>query len=184
MIKLQGLLNGNYSLSRRLYTAHSGSPDIILKTGSPDNAMSAVDSNTRDPQFREPRYLSSNYPYLLFIPKHYAWRDEVFRLFSRPRHKLPITYSRQGTTEGHCLHLDVSKEWLEMEHCLRKIGTAMLELAPQRTFAMHVSSWFFPGRFRFLRKYRNEAVARSAVWSSLHHFLPLIGYVSMGFWLM
>jgi hypothetical protein len=60
----------------------------------------------------------------------------------------------------------------------------MLELAPQRALRRLVNPRFFPGRFKFLRKYPTKQAARAGSWYSIDNFLPLLGYVSMGLWFM
>ncbi|KAJ6550117.1 hypothetical protein B0H19DRAFT_1264980 [Mycena capillaripes] len=173
-------LYGHYSLNGQLYTVHSGSPDIVLRTPTPQEAP-PIDQSTLIPFFRHPRYLLLNYVYLLFVPKHYAWRNELFKTLDRPRHKVPIIMDGDN---GFCLHPDVAETWMDLENCLRALGMAMIELAPQRWLAKVVSSWFFPARFKFLHKFRTEQAARFAAWRSIENFLPLLGYVSMGLWCM
>ncbi|KAJ7106728.1 hypothetical protein C8R44DRAFT_885992 [Mycena epipterygia] len=179
-VLLNGPLDGHYSHENQLYTVHSGSPVMLRKTPRPEEAP-AIDSNTKNPLFREPRYISLTYPYLIFIPTHYAWRDELFKVFDRPRHKLPII---KDGDNGFILHPDVGDQWMNLESCLRAVAREMLGLAPQRMFQPHVNPWFFPSRFKFLRHFPNEGAARSAVWRSIDYFLPLLGYVSMGLWCM
>ncbi|KAJ7467910.1 hypothetical protein FB451DRAFT_1177575 [Mycena latifolia] len=175
----EGPLYGHYSDKGQLYTVHSGSPHIVLNTPSPEEAR-AIDSSTMIPLFRQPQYLSPHYPYLLFIPKNYAWRDELFKTFSRPRHKLPIVSDR----EHFYLHPDIAGNWLELENCLHALGKEMLELAPQGWLPRIVYRFFFPARFKFLQKFRSEKTACFAAWHSIDNFLPLLGYVSMGIWCM
>ncbi|KAJ7435332.1 hypothetical protein B0H11DRAFT_1937636 [Mycena galericulata] len=173
-------LYGHYSCKQQLYTVHSGSSDIVLRTPSPQEAP-VIDMSTIIPRFRQPRYLSINFPYLLFIPKRYAWRDPFFKALDCPFDKLPII---QDGDDGFCLHPDVADTWLELEGCLRAVGRAMIELAPQRWLSTIVNPWFFPARFQFLHKFRSENAARFAAWRSIENFLPLLGYVSMGIWCM
>ncbi|KAJ7448371.1 hypothetical protein FB451DRAFT_1187792 [Mycena latifolia] len=176
----EGPLYGHYSLQKQLYTVHSGSPDIVLNTPIPEQAP-AIDSSTINPSFRQPRYLSLNYPYLLFIPKQYVWRHQLFKTFDRPRHKLPII---KDGDEGFRLHPDIAENWLELENCLRALGKEMLRLAPQGWLPRLVNPFFFPTRFKFLLTFRTEHAARFAAWRSMDNFLPLLGYVSMGLWCM
>ncbi|KAJ7719889.1 hypothetical protein DFH07DRAFT_859060 [Mycena maculata] len=174
-----GPLYGHYSFAQKLYTVHSGSPDIVLNTPSPVEAP-VLDSNVVIPRFRQPRYLSMQFPYLLFIPKRYPWRNPLFKTLDFPRHKLPIVQD-----DGKfCLHPAVTEEWMSLETCLRAVGKEMMELAPQRGLPRLVNSWFFPGRFKFLRKYSTEEAARTSAWYSIDNFLPLLGYVTMGLWFM
>ncbi|KAJ7720470.1 hypothetical protein DFH07DRAFT_972607 [Mycena maculata] len=174
-----GPLYGHYSFAQKLYTVHSGSPDIVLNTPSPVEAP-VLDSNVMIPRFRQPRYLSMQFPYLLFIPKRYPWHNPLFKTLDFPRHKLPIVQD-----DGKfCLHPAVTEEWMSLETCLRAVGKEMMELAPQRGLPRLVNSWFFPGRFKFLRKYSTEEAARTSAWYSIDNFLPLLGYVTMGLWFM
>ncbi|KAJ6550943.1 hypothetical protein B0H10DRAFT_1950347 [Mycena sp. CBHHK59/15] len=173
-------LTGHYSLKGQLYTVHNGSPDIVLNTPRPEDAP-PIDASTIQPLFRKPRYISGSYAYLLFIPKHYAWHDELFKAFDRPRHKLPII---KDGDDDFCLHPDVAENWLEIEVCLRALGKELLRLVPQSGLQRLVNPWFFPARFKFLLKFRNEQAARFAAWRSMDNFLPLLGYVSMGLWCM
>ncbi|KAJ7880099.1 hypothetical protein B0H13DRAFT_2345794 [Mycena leptocephala] len=175
-----GRLYGHYSCKHQLYTVHSSCHDIVLSTPSPEEAP-AFESSVIIPNFHQPRYLSISYAYLLFIPKHYAWRNPLFQSFDRPRNKLPII---KDGDEGFCLHPDVAENWLDLEHCLRALGKEMLRLAPQRWFSRLVSPWFFPARFKFMHKFRTEQAARFGAWRSIENFLPLLGYVSMGLWCM
>ncbi|KAJ6540968.1 hypothetical protein B0H10DRAFT_2245081 [Mycena sp. CBHHK59/15] len=175
-----GPLYGHYSHKRQLYTVYSGSSDIVRHTPTPEEAP-VIDNNTINPFFRQPRYLSLNYPYLLFIPRNYPWRDNFFKIFDRPRHKLPIISDEDN---GFCLHHDVAEHWLRMELCLRALGNAMFQLAPQQALYRFVNSWFFPARFKFLLSFRSERAARFAAACSRDNFLPLLGYVSMGLWCM
>ncbi|KAJ6553678.1 hypothetical protein B0H10DRAFT_1968151 [Mycena sp. CBHHK59/15] len=175
-----GPLYGYYSHKRQPYTIYSGSSDIVRHTPTPEEAP-VIDNNTINPFFRQPRYLSLNYPYLLFIPRNYPWRDNFFKIFDRPRHKLPIISDEDN---GFCLHHDVAEHWLRMELCLRALGNAMFQLAPQQALYRFVNSWFFPARFKFLLSFRSERAARFAAACSRDNFLPLLGYVSMGLWCM
>jgi hypothetical protein len=164
-----------------LYTVRSGFPDIVLDTPSPSKAP-AIDSSTRIPFFRQPRHLSLKYPYLLFIPKHFAWRHTFFKVFNYSRDNLPIVKDDDGR---FYLDENLAKQWLDMEICLRALGREMIELAPmQRWLGKTVSAWFFPGRFKFLNKFHTEEAARTAAWYSIDNFLPLVAYVTMGFWIM
>ncbi|KAJ7429402.1 hypothetical protein B0H11DRAFT_1945071 [Mycena galericulata] len=90
----------------------------------------------------------------------------------------------QSIVGKFCLDPVVTEEWLNLETCLRAVGKAMMELAPQRGLPRLVNSWFFPGRFKFLRKYSTEEAARTSAWYSIDNFLPLLGYVTMGLWCM
>ncbi|KAF8123834.1 hypothetical protein K438DRAFT_1792023 [Mycena galopus ATCC 62051] len=179
---LKGLLYGHYSNNSQLYTVHSGSPDIVLCTPTPEEASGIVrTANIPIPHFRQPRYLSMEYAYMLFIPKHYAWRHELFEALDYPRHKLPIISDKD---EGFCLHPDLADPWLNLEACLRSLGRAMIDVAPQPWLRTAIHPWFFPDRFKFMHKYRTEGAARYAAWRSIQNFLPLLGYVSMAFWCM
>ncbi|KAJ7090504.1 hypothetical protein C8R44DRAFT_957522 [Mycena epipterygia] len=175
-----GFLDGHYSRQQQLYTVYSGSSDIVLNTPTPAEAP-PIDSSTINPLLRQPRYLSFTHPYLMFIPRHYAWRDELFEAFNCPRHKLPII---QDGDKGFTLQRDVAETWLRIEVCLRALGREMLQLAPNRLLRPLVNPWFFPSRFKFMQHFGNEASARFATWRSIENFLPLLGYVSMGFWVM
>ncbi|KAJ6619571.1 hypothetical protein B0H10DRAFT_1946800 [Mycena sp. CBHHK59/15] len=171
-----GPLYGHYSHKRQLYTVYSGSSDIVRHTPTPEEAP-VIDNNTINPFFHQPRYLSLNYPYLLFIPRNYPWRDNFFKIFDHPHHKLPIISDEDN---GFCLHHDVAEHWLRMELCLRALGNAMFQLAPQQALYRFVNSWFFPARFKFLLSFRSERAARFAAACSRDNFLPLLGYVSIG----
>ncbi|KAJ6590759.1 hypothetical protein B0H10DRAFT_2233565 [Mycena sp. CBHHK59/15] len=176
-----GPLYGHYSSNQQLYTMHSGSPDVVLNTPSPLKSP-VLDSAARVPLFRQLRYLSPHFPYLLFIPKHHPWRNPLFQTLDRPCHSLPIV---KDGDEGFCLDPEVAEAWMNLEHCLCALGKEMFALAPpQRWLKRLVNPWFFPGRFKFLRKYRTEQAARSGAWYSIDNFLPLLGYVSMGLWCM
>ncbi|KAJ6631239.1 hypothetical protein B0H10DRAFT_2207612 [Mycena sp. CBHHK59/15] len=178
-----GPLHGHYSINAQLYTVHSGSPDMILKTPSPEEAP-VIDSNVLIPLFREPRYLALKFPYLMFIPKHYAWRNDLFSSFDRIRHRPPIILDR-NTGFRFRLHPDVAQDWMDLDRCLHAVGKEMFQLDPhQRWLSRSVSPWFFPARFKFLHTYRTEGAARFAVLRSIENFLPLLGYVTMGLWLM
>ncbi|KAJ7799005.1 hypothetical protein B0H13DRAFT_2391343 [Mycena leptocephala] len=152
-----GRLIGHYACKQQLYTVHCGSLDIVLRTPSPEEAP-PIDSTVMIPNFYEPRYLSITHAYLLFIPKSYAWRNPLFQALDRPRHKLQII--KDGD----------------------QVGKELFRLAPPRCFPRLVSPWFFPARFKFMHKFRTEAVARFGAWRSIENFLPLLGYVSMGLW--
>ncbi|KAJ7753071.1 hypothetical protein DFH07DRAFT_1031098 [Mycena maculata] len=175
-----GRLYGHYSFAQKLYTVHSGSPDIVLDTPSPVEAP-VLESNVVIPRFRQPRYLLMQFPYCLFIPKRYPWRNPLFKTLDFPHHKLPIV---QDEDRKFCLHPAVAEEWMNLETCLRAVGKEMMELAPQRGLPRLVNSWFFPSRFKFLRKYTTEEAACTSVWYSIDNFLPLLGYVTMGLWFM
>ncbi|KAJ7891981.1 hypothetical protein B0H13DRAFT_2340289 [Mycena leptocephala] len=157
-----GRLIGHYACKQQLYTVHCSSPNIVLRTPSPEEAP-PIDSTVMIPNFYEPRYLSITHAYLLFVPKSYAWRNPLFQALDRPHHKLQIIKDRD---QGFCLHPDVADNWLDLEHTSVKL----------------VSPWFFPARFKFMHKFWTEAAARFGAWRSIENFLPLLGYVSMGLW--
>ena len=140
-----------------------------------------VDSNVIIPRFRETRYLSLQFPYLLFIPKQYPWHTPLFQPFNHIRRKLPIVMDGD---KGFCLRSDVAEAWVDLEHCLRDLGRAMFDLAPGNRYLRRVSPWFFPSRFKFLYTYRTKNAVRFAIWRSMENFLPLLGYVTMGLWCM
>ncbi|KAJ6596609.1 hypothetical protein B0H10DRAFT_1960077 [Mycena sp. CBHHK59/15] len=156
-----------------VYTSHNRTVPDVLPEG-PLNGNYAQNEQLYT-------YLSEKFPYLLFIPKRYAWRDEMFKTFTIPRHKLPIA-SHQD--EGFWLHPDIANNWLELEVCLRALGREMFNLAPRRWLARHITPFFFPARFEFLKKCRTEAAVCFAAWRARQNFLPLLGYVSMGLWCM
>ncbi|KAJ7817325.1 hypothetical protein B0H13DRAFT_1923009 [Mycena leptocephala] len=162
-----GRLIGHYACKQQLYTVHCGSPDIVLRTPSPEEAP-PIDSTVMIPNFYEPRYLSITHAYLLFIPKSYAWRNPLFQALDRPRHKLQII---KDGDQGFCLHPDVADNWLDLEHTLRQVGKELFRLAPPRCFPRLVSPWFFPARFKFMHKFRTEAAARFGAWRSIENFL-------------
>ncbi len=160
---------------------HSGYADLVLDTPSPSKAP-AIDSSVRIPLFRQPRHLSLSCPYLLFIPKHFAWRHTFFKAFNYSRHNLPIVKDDDGR---YYLAEAVADQWRDMEVCLRALGREMIQLAPfQRRLGQVVSGWFFPGRFKFLNKFHTEEAARTAAWYSIDNFLPLVAYCTMGIWYM
>ncbi|KAJ7090553.1 hypothetical protein C8R44DRAFT_751057 [Mycena epipterygia] len=172
-----GLFTGTTPTSSSCTPVHSGSP-AILRTPLPCPRKPPPSIQIpKTPLFRQPRYLSLTYPYLIFIPTHYAWRDELFKVFDRPRHKLPII---KDADNGFTLHPDVAENWLQLEICLRAVGREMLRLAPQRMFQPHVNPWFFPSRFKFLRHFPNETSSALRCMALNQLFLPLLGYVSMG----
>lgn len=153
---------------------------MVLNTPTPMEAP-VIASDVLIPHFLETRYFSYEFPYLMFIPKRYPWHVPLFQPFDRIRRKLPII--SQGD-EGFSLHPDVANVWMDLENCLRAVGREMFALAPPQRWLKHVNPWFFPSRFKFMYKYRTENVARFAVWRSIENFLPLLGYMSMGLWIM
>ena len=153
---------------------------MVLNTPNPLEAP-PINSDVVIPRFREPRYLSVQFPYLLFIPKQYPWHTPLFQSFNHIRRKLPIIMDGD---KGFCLHPDVAETWVDLEHCLRALGREMCEIAPGHRYLRRVSPWFFPSRFKFLYTYRTENAARFAIWRSMENFLPLLGYVTMGLWCM
>ncbi|KAJ7764961.1 hypothetical protein DFH07DRAFT_955790 [Mycena maculata] len=184
-------LYGHYSRDHQLYTVHHGSADIVRHTPSPEEAPPLhivlarkenrqLRSRTKTPRFRQLHYIALNYVYLLFIPKRYAWNSELFTNLDVPRHKLMILRDLHGL---YSLDEDIARNWLELENCLRALGTEMLRVAPNE-LSRFVSGWFFPARFQFLKKFRTENEARFAAWLSIENFLPLLGYVSMAFFVM
>ncbi|KAF8147169.1 hypothetical protein K438DRAFT_1989892 [Mycena galopus ATCC 62051] len=172
--------HGHYAYKGQLYTAHSGSPAMVLNTPTPMEAP-VIASDVLIPHFLETQYFSYKFPYPMFIPKHYPWHVPLFQLFDRIRRKLPII--SQGD-EGFGLHPDVADVWMDLENCLRTVGRGMFALAPPQHWLKHVNPRFFPSRFKFMSRYRTENAARFAVWRSIENFLPLLGYVSMGLWIM
>ncbi|KAJ7191175.1 hypothetical protein GGX14DRAFT_579149 [Mycena pura] len=175
-----GPLRGHYASKNQLFTVQHGSRALILNTPTPLEAP-PINSDVVIPHFREPRYLSVEFPYLLFIPKQYPWHTPLFQPFNHIRRKLPIIMDGD---KGFCLHPDVAETWVDLEHCLRALGREMCEIAPGHHYLRRVSPWFFPSRFKFLYTYRTENAARFAVWRSMENFLPLLGYVTMGLWCM
>jgi hypothetical protein len=153
---------------------------MILNTPTPLEAP-PINSDVVIPRFRDPRYLSVQFPYLLFIPKQYPWHTPLFQPFNHIRRKFPIIMDGD---KGFCLHPDVAETWVDLQHCLRALGREMCEIAPGNRYLRRVSPWFFPSRFKFIYTYRTENAARFAVWRSMENFLPLLGYVTMGLWCM
>ncbi|KAJ7837580.1 hypothetical protein B0H14DRAFT_3460110 [Mycena olivaceomarginata] len=174
-----GHLFGHYSNKNELYTVHWGSPDVVRQTPSPLQAP-PINHEVRIPLFRELRYLSLEYPYLLFIPKRYPWHSPLFHDFHRLRYRIPIVSNK----EGFALAPDLANTWTETEQCLRGLGQELFRLLPNSRWLQRINPWFFPGRFKFLRRFPSEKQARFAVWLSMENFLPLLGYVAMGLWLI
>ncbi|KAJ7788451.1 hypothetical protein B0H14DRAFT_3504228 [Mycena olivaceomarginata] len=168
-----GHLFGHYSNKNELYTVHWGSPDVVRQTPSPLQAP-PINHEVRIPLFRELRYLSLEYPYLLFIPKRYPWHSPLFHDFHRLRYKFPSCRTRRVLR----LLRTLANTWTETERCLRGLGQELFRLLPNSRWLQRINPWFFPGRFKFL------ATARFAVWLSMENFLPLLGYVAMGLWLI
>ncbi|KAJ7160833.1 hypothetical protein C8R46DRAFT_1038056 [Mycena filopes] len=175
-------LVGYYSQEQRLFMVSNGSPDLIKNTPLPSSQhSSAINTDVKIPRFRHPRYLSLEFAYLAFIPRHNPFHHPLFRTLDRPRHKIPIMFE---PNRGYRLHPDVAEEWLNLEHSLRAVGTAMIRIAPRRHLWRLISPWFFPGRFKFMHVFPTERAARFAAQDSAENFLPLLGYLAMGFWYM
>ncbi|KAJ7150595.1 hypothetical protein C8R43DRAFT_951557 [Mycena crocata] len=176
----EGELTGYYVRNSLLYRVSQGDREIVLDTPIPE-AKPPIDSNIRDPDFREPRYISYQYPYLIFVPKYYAWRDPVFKVLDCSYSKIPIVGDRVG---GFYLHPNVAEEMRDLENSLRGLGREILSLARNsiRKLGPELAAWFFPARFKFLQRFFTEKAARFAVWRSIQNFLPLLGYVSMALW--
>ncbi|KAJ6598693.1 hypothetical protein B0H10DRAFT_1959280 [Mycena sp. CBHHK59/15] len=146
----------HYCHKEQLYTVFSRSPDIVLNTPRPEEALPvdlSTTSSTTNPFLRQPRYLSLCHPYLMFIPKHYAWREKLFKVLNHPCHKLLII---NDGDDGFCLHPDVAETWLEFEICLRAVGREMLSLAPPKMLPRLMNPWFFSSRLKFLHHFRND----------------------------
>ncbi|KAJ7893591.1 hypothetical protein B0H13DRAFT_1886297 [Mycena leptocephala] len=107
--------------------------------------------------------------------------QSIVQNFGLSCHNLPIV---EDGNNGFRLDPVVADAWMNLENCLHAVGSAMLEVAPQRGLRRLVNPRFFPGRFKFLRKYPTKQAARTGAWYSIDNFLPLLGYVSMGFWFM
>ncbi|KAJ7128159.1 hypothetical protein C8R43DRAFT_1134450 [Mycena crocata] len=122
----EGELTGYYVRNSLLYRVSQGDREIVLDTPIPE-AKPPIDSNIRDPDFREHRYISYQYPYLIFVPKYYAWRDPVFKVLDCSYSKIPIVGDRVG---GFYLHPNVAEEMRDLEN----------------------TAWFFPARFKFLQR--------------------------------
>ncbi|KAJ7081107.1 hypothetical protein C8R43DRAFT_965648 [Mycena crocata] len=166
----EGELTGYYVRNSLLYRVSQGDREIVLDTPIPE-AKPPIDSNIRDPDFREPRYISYQYPYLIFVPKYYAWRDPVFKVLDCSYSKIPIVGDRVG---GFYLHPNVAEEMRDLENSLRGLGREILSLARNsiRKLGPELAAWFFPARFKFLQRFFTEKAARFAVWRSIQNFLP------------
>ncbi|KAJ7026442.1 hypothetical protein C8F04DRAFT_1190505 [Mycena alexandri] len=174
-------IHGHYCHNREhVFTVHHGSSQTVLKTPLPDQARPLDSDYDRVPRFRELRYISLEFVYLMWVPKHNPFHLQGLRTLNYPRHRLPIVKEE----EGWCLAKDVREDWLTLECTLRNLGRAMLKLGPQRWLHTIISPWFFPGRFKFMRKFQTEEAARLAAWYSIDNFLPLIAYATFGFWCM
>ncbi|KAJ7736941.1 hypothetical protein B0H14DRAFT_2638850 [Mycena olivaceomarginata] len=175
-----GHLLGHYSNKNELYSVHWGSPDVIRQTPSPLQAP-PINHEVWIPRFRELRYLSLEFPYLLFVPTRNPWHTPLFHSFNRIRYKIPIVSHKD---DGFRLAPEVANHWVDTERCLRVLGRELLRLVPHKRWMDRINPWFFPGRFQFLRCFETEKKARFAVWLSMENFLPLLGYVAMGLWLL
>ncbi|KAJ7040531.1 hypothetical protein C8F04DRAFT_1253834 [Mycena alexandri] len=177
-----GPIYGHYChKNEHVYSVHYGSAQTVLKTPLPHEALPINSSHDRVPRFRQLRYISLEFPYLLWIPKHNPFRVRGLEPLSYPRHRLPII----KYPEGWGLEENLSNVWKTLESNLRSVGKAMMELGPQSKWrSIIVSPWFFPGRFKFMGKFKTEGAARLAAWYSIDNFLPLIGYVAFGLWCM
>ncbi|KAJ7038526.1 hypothetical protein C8F04DRAFT_1179545 [Mycena alexandri] len=176
-----GLLTGHYALDGQLYTAHSATPSLVLNPRVPEQAPPVDSSTTKIPKFREMRYITPRYCYLMFVPIRNPWRTRVLNCLDYAKHKLPIVFT-EG--EGWHLALDLADRWLDLEVSLRELGRALFLAAPYQYIPWAASSFFFPSRFKFIAKFRTEQAARFAAWLSIENFLPLVGYVVMGVWMM
>ncbi|KAJ7034918.1 hypothetical protein C8F04DRAFT_1182917 [Mycena alexandri] len=148
-----GRLTGHYCFQNRLYTVSYGAHQTVLKTPTYEEAP-PVNVAKVVPNFSEPRYLSLRYPYMVFVPKYFPWRDELFKPLDYSFPNLPIEEDDEIPGRFR-LRSDVA------ENC----------------------PWLFAGRFTFLRTFPTEASARSAAWCCKLNFLPLLAYVSMAFWI-
>ncbi|KAJ7798550.1 hypothetical protein B0H14DRAFT_2617811 [Mycena olivaceomarginata] len=175
-----GHLLGHYSNKNELYSVHWGSPDVIRQTPSPLQAT-PINHEVWIPRFRELRYFSLQFPYLLFVPMRNPWHTPLFHSFNRIRYNIPIVSHKD---DGFRLAPEVTNHWVDTERCLRVLGRELLRLVPHKRWMDHINLWFFPGRFQFLRCVETEKKARFAVWLSMENFLPLLGYVAMGLWLL
>ncbi|KAJ7900399.1 hypothetical protein B0H14DRAFT_3423758 [Mycena olivaceomarginata] len=145
-----GHLFGHYSNKNELYTVHWGSPDVVRQTPSPLQA----------PPINHERY---------------PWHSPLFHDFHRLRYRIPIVSNK----EGFALAPDLANTWTETEQCLRGLGQELFRLLPNSRWLQRINPWFFPGRFKFLRRFPSEKQARFAVWLSMENFLPLLGYLAI-----
>ncbi|KAJ7302698.1 hypothetical protein DFH08DRAFT_977684 [Mycena albidolilacea] len=175
-----GHLLGHYSNKNELYSVHWGSPDVIRQTPSPLQAP-PINHEVWIPRFRELRHLSLEFPYLLFIPMCNPWHTPLFHSVNRICYNIPIVSHKD---DGFRLAPEVANHWVHTERCLRVFGQELLRLVPHKRWMDRINPWFFPGHFQFLRCFETEKKARFAVWLSMENFLPLLGYVAMGLWLL
>ncbi|KAJ7197092.1 hypothetical protein B0H12DRAFT_1081823, partial [Mycena haematopus] len=162
-------LTGHYRAEGNLYTVYMGSRDLVLNSPVPKDARS-IEFDDRNPDFRTPNYISPHNP----------WHGLLLGILDYTFNNLPIV---EESPESWSLDRAVAEEWMDFENCLRSVGREMHHLS-SKPLPKQMAPWFIPGRYHYFLHYKTERGARLAAWRCRNKFLPLLGYVSMGFWLM
>lgn len=178
-----------------LYSAHYGAPEVVLnsplpKKNLPDGhkAKPLEEIPQGMPNFRQPRYLKPEAAYLAFVPKYYNWREPYLKSLRYSRQTLPIVEITSSRTNDQRFILEegVQRQWLALELTLHVVSTRLIHMGETfgfPTFPKLINPYFCSGRLNFTKEFRTEAAARFVAWRSRQLFYPLIGIVSMAYWI-
>lgn len=120
----------------------------------------------------------STHPFLLLIPRWNVFKGSLFGCLDYRDGHFP--YYRDG--RDFRLARNVVHEWENLEHALKVLVTAMLEVGPVDKVFMssRFSLWPFPASYGFKKPHSSVQGLQKAAASSRDSFLPLIAAGTLG----
>ncbi|KAK7059494.1 hypothetical protein R3P38DRAFT_2496075 [Favolaschia claudopus] len=129
------------------------------------------------PNFQTPSTISSSAPYFVFIPVHDPWHGPLFGRLAVTSDTVPII---QGSNGKWGLREDTRESWSALEQILGRVCSAMRDIC---TFPIPIcvrAGIPYQAGYSYT-KYHTLGQARRAVIKSRDGFLPLLGHISMYF---
>ncbi|KAJ7665349.1 hypothetical protein DFH06DRAFT_1323744 [Mycena polygramma] len=175
-LPVNGPLLGHARIRHYILSVYHGDPPFLAQLPTPEAAPAPAPFDIHG-NFTSPTYASPNTPHIMFIPAIRPWYGPLFSRLNYRCSTIPII---QHGDEKWGLPCDTMDEWYTLEWNLRKVLKAMMDTS----LVLVRTTVGFPNQWGYAKRYATQQSARTSIFRAISGFLPLIGHLSMFFWLM
>ncbi|KAK6988826.1 hypothetical protein R3P38DRAFT_2572887 [Favolaschia claudopus] len=178
VLQVDGYVSGSVRCNNEIYMVFAGDPEFVRSVLVYGREPPPVRVDTVSTDFRS-QFVDPNAAYTMFIPRYNVFQGPLLGRLGYEYHTLPVICYGEG--EGWGLHSDTIDEWRTLELNMCAVAGAMNRRC--RSERPRIIPYPAPYRFGFEKKRYTEATARRVARKSIEGFLPLIGQLSLFFFL-
>ncbi|KAK7012289.1 hypothetical protein R3P38DRAFT_2790940 [Favolaschia claudopus] len=177
-LPVDGSVNGSVRCNNEIYMVYAGDAEFVRSVLVYGREPPPVRVETVSTDFRS-QFVDPSAAYTMFIPRYNIFQGPLLGRLGYEYHTVPVISYGEG--EGWGLHLDTIDEWRTLELNMCAVAGAMNRRC--RSERPRIIPYPAPYRFGFEKKRYTEATARRVAMKSIEGFLPLIGQLSLFFFL-